>query len=427
MILTITIKMDEKEQLIHTIDYISEVSSFIKEANITTFNSDDSVLDVIGSMLSKTHYDTGFFIVDLSVVINQYEKWIKHLPRVKPFYAVKCNPNPLLIKILSILGAGFDCASKNEIIEVLNVVNNDASRIIFANPAKSDSHLRYARSVDVDLMTFDNEFELKKIAHIHPGAQLVIRIKVDDSYSLCKFNSKFGVEIEEVDRLLKFAKMLELEVVGVSFHVGSGCLNVKVYNTALEMCRKVFDMGKENGFNMKILDIGGGFPGTDDTEVKFEQFAEEINHAIDIYFPESEFGGIDGFQIIAEPGRYFSAGSHILVLNVIAKNKKLNKETGETSFLYTLNDGVYGSFNCIMFDHAKPQIKPFNEREGKTFKCVIYGPTCDSMDTISSNSELPDLAIGESVYIENSGAYTTAAASNFNGFQVLPCEYIMRN
>ena len=89
-------------------------------------------------------------------------------------------------------------------------------------------------------------------------------------------------------------------------------------------------------------------------------------------------------------------------------------------------DGVYGSFNCIMFDHAKPIIKPFNERDGKVYDCTVYGPTCDSMDTISNNCKLPDLAIGESVYIEDSGAYTTAAASNFNGFQRTPCEYIMR-
>ena len=102
------------------------------------------------------------------------------LPRVRPFYAVKSNPNPTIIKTLAILGAGFDCASKNEIKQVLEIVNNDSSRIIFANPAKSDSHLRYARNMDVDLMTFDNEFELLKIAHIHPGAQLVLRIKVDD-------------------------------------------------------------------------------------------------------------------------------------------------------------------------------------------------------------------------------------------------------
>jgi diaminopimelate decarboxylase len=135
---------------------------------------------------------------------------------------------------------------------------------------------------------------------------------------------------------------------------------------------------------------------------------------------------IKNIEYIAEPGRYFASATHTLVLNVIAKNKIIDKQTKEPRFAYTLNDGVYSSFNCIMFDHAKPIIKPFNERDGKVYECTVYGPTCDSMDTISNNCKLPDLAIGESVYIENFGAYTTAAASTFNGFQRTPCEYIMR-
>ena len=111
---------------------------------------------------------------------------------------------------------------------------------------------------------------------------------------------------------------------------------------------------------------------------------------------------------------------------MIAKRKRVNRETGAITYNYTLNDGIYGSMNCIMFDHAKPKIKPFNEREGKTYSCVVYGPTCDSVDVISESCELPDLAIGECVYIEDCGAYTSAAASQFNGFHLTPCEYRLR-
>jgi diaminopimelate decarboxylase len=417
--------MDE-QQTITTADNFTELTQLFNEKKITTFPTDTSIIDIIKTTLEKSHLDTGFFIVDLSVVISQYKKWVENLPRVKPFYAVKCNPDELLVKTLAILGSGFDCASKNEISLVLDNTNVDASRIIFANPAKADTHIRYARGVDVDIMTFDNMYELLKIVNYNPDAKLVIRIKVDDSFSVCRFNSKFGADLENVENLLKLAKTIDLDIIGVSFHVGSGCKNVEAYRFAIEKCREVFKIAKNNGYELKILDLGGGFPGTDDAVIKFEDIAITINESLDKYFSEEEFPEDYGLQIIAEPGRYFAAASHTLVLNVIAKNKFTDKETGEIQFAYTLNDGVYGSFNCIVFDHAKPIIKPFNERDGKVYNCTIYGPTCDSMDTISKDSKLPDLAIGESVFIENAGAYTTAAASNFNGFQRTPCEYIMR-
>jgi len=411
-----------------SLDNFTEVTQFLNETDIITFDKETLMIDIIKNILEKTrtHQDTGFFIVDLSTIITQYKLWVELMPRIKPFYAIKCNPDPMIVKILALLGVNFDCASKNEIILALDATSNDGTRIIFANPAKADTHIRYARSVDVDLMTFDNMFELFKIVNFHPNAQLILRIKVDDSYSTCRFNSKFGAELDDVDGLMKLAKTIGLDIVGVSFHVGSGCKNVDAYKIAIERARKVFDIGKENGYILNILDIGGGFPGTNESDICFSDIAKKINESLELFFPEIEFSEDNNFRIIAEPGRYFASATHTLVLNVIAKNKKIDNKTKEVRFAYTLNDGVYSSFNCIMFDHAKPIIKPFNERDGKVYDCTVYGPTCDSMDTISNNCKLPDLAIGESVFIENFGAYTTAAASTFNGFQRTPCEYVMR-
>jgi ornithine decarboxylase len=84
--------------------------------------------------------------------------------------------------------------------------------------------------------------------------------------------------------------------------------------------------------------------------------------------------------------------------------------------MYYLNESVYGSFNCIQNDHYDPVILPFNERDGKLERSRIFGITCDSIDVITENIMLPDLAIGECVYVEKIGAYTIAAASAFNGF-----------
>ena len=131
-------------------------------------------------------------------------------------------------------------------------------------------------------------------------------------------------------------------------------------------------------------------------------------------------------QFIAEPGRYFAQKSHTLVLNVIGK-KITYDVNDEKIIVYYLNDGVYNSFNCIFFDHSNPVILPFNERDGKLFKSKIFGNTCDSIDTISENIMLPELAIGEWVYVENFGAYTIAASSGFNGMENPINKYIFRD
>ena len=157
--------------------------------------------------------------------------------------------------------------------------------------------------------------------------------------------------------------------------------------------------------------------------ITFEAIANVVNSALNTYFKEGLTSG--ELNVIAEPGRYMVCSSHTLVASVIGK--KYKSINGEKMINYYLNEGVYGSFNCIYFDHAKPIIKPYNERDGELYLSTVFGPTCDSIDVISTECRLPDLAIGEWVYVENFGAYTIAAASTFNGFQQTRCEYYMSN
>jgi ornithine decarboxylase len=175
--------------------------------------------------------------------------------------------------------------------------------------------------------------------------------------------------------------------------------------------------------NIDLIDIGGGFPGVD-KRIKFSDIAQKINEGINDFFgKEIEEKSI---KFIAEPGRYFAERTHTLVLNVIGK-KYMIDDGGDKSFVYYLNDGAYGSFNCIKNDYQSPVILPFNERDGKLYRSQIYGPSCDSIDVIGENVMLPDLAIGESVYIENFGAYTISASSNFNGIEKPINKYIFRD
>jgi ornithine decarboxylase len=397
-------------------------NTLLQKYNVKLYGSDYDIYSIINDFIEDNHSERAFNLIDLGAVTKAYSKWVNLLPYVKPYYAVKCNPNPVILDALATLGTNFDCASEAE-VKIIIEITNDPSRIIFANPCKMSSHIRYARSNDVDLMTFDAEEELYKIKLYHPYTKLILRLAVDDSKSLCRFNSKFGCKLDEVEDLLNITKTLKLDVVGFSFHVGSGCSSADSFYNAVNDCKKAVDIARKLNINISMIDLGGGFPGVDD-KIKFEDIARRINDGIQDFFGEDiEKKTI---QFIAEPGRYFVQKSHTLVLNIIGKKISIN-EDGEKIIIYYLNDGVYGSFNCIFFDHQKPVILPFNERDGKQYKSKIFGGTCDSLDVISGDVMLPDLAIGELVYVENFGAYTSASSSEFNGIQRPINKYIFRD
>jgi ornithine decarboxylase len=405
-------------------------NQLLEKYNVELYSAEYTTYDIINDFLKNNQSEQPFYIIDIGEIIKLYEKWITSFPNIKPYYAVKCNPNPVLLDVLNCLGTYFDCASENEIKSVIELTN-DPNKIIYANPCKMSSQIKYARANDVDLMTFDCEEELYKIRLYHPYAKLVLRLAVDDSKSLCKFNCKFGCKLENIENLINLMNILKLKLVGFSFHVGSGCKSVDSYYTAIKTCKCAYDLAIKNNINISIIDIGGGFPGIySDNNINIEQIADKINQAQrDFFNTEIEENKI---HFIAEPGRYFVEKSHTLVLNVIGKKREtyVNEETKEIEeiIIYYLNDGVYGSFNCIYFDHKTPIVLPFNERnEKKLYKSKIFGPTCDSIDLITKEMMLPELAIGEWVYVENFGAYTTAASSSFNGFITTDYKYILRN
>jgi len=389
--------------------------------------------------------DAPFYVCNVSQFLKQHQQWLSLMPRVHPFYAVKCNPDPTLIQILSLLGCGFDCASKGELDLVLGQ-NIAPERIIYANPCKTASFIKHAKEVGANLMTFDNADELKKIKQLFPEARMVLRIFAMDPTALCPLSLKFGADpVTEAPGLLKLAAEMGIEVIGISFHVGSGCRDATAYRIALEHARRLFDLGLELGHSMGLLDLGGGFPGVDTAQISLEKIASLVNPLLDEMFPRES-----GVRIIAEPGRFYAHAAYTLVVKIIAKReaKKKNEEGIETDYkMYYVNDGVYGSFNCLVFDHAtvEAQALPTKENrkdddedkdkeEGDEKKNInkttlhwscVWGPTCDSIDLILERCRLPDLEVGDWIIFENMGAYTRAAASPFNGFQPPAVQYIV--
>jgi ornithine decarboxylase len=385
---------------------------------INTFDSTITVEDYVNAHIKQSDslgQEDAFYVVNLGDIVKKYQIWREKLPRVEPFYAVKCNDDLAVVQTLASLGTGFDCASKSEISKVLSLgVHPD--RIIFAHPCKTSSHISFAANNNVHMTTFDNEPELHKIKRIHPDAQLVVRIRADDPLAVCNLGIKFGAKLQEAKRLLGVAKELELNVIGVSFHVGSGCTNAEAYAKAITWAKEVFDHARDMGMNLTLLDLGGGYPGQRGAPITFDEICEHVNTALDKHFPPQS-----GIRIIAEPGRYFAASAFTLCVSIVAKRvidqeQRLQDEDG-VKYMYYVNDGVYGSFNCLLYDHAAVDVKvpPFYI-PSELHRASIWGPTCDGIDCISKKSWLPEMNIGQWLIFEDMGAYTCAASSTFNGF-----------
>lgn len=295
----------------------------------------------------------------------------RFFPRVEPFYAVKCNPDPVVIKTLAILGCNFDCASKNE-FRLVHELTADLPRkpeIIFANPCKPRADVIEAVCKGIRMVTFDNAVEIEKCSKISKSIELVMRIITDDRGSQCRLSSKFGAPRAKWENLLTTAHKLGMKVVGVSFHVGSGCRDASRYEAALRDAKEIFELAESKfGMKMTVVDIGGGFPGEthslwnpaqhiDDDEddedeaedgtkdepedrfMFFTEIAEQVAPVIDRLFPDES-----GVRIIGEPGRYFIAAAATLCCSVVSArfnvldDKVQAEEINDAEYSQKLND-----------------------------------------------------------------------------------------
>uniref|UniRef100_W6NHA6 ornithine decarboxylase n=2 Tax=Haemonchus contortus TaxID=6289 RepID=W6NHA6_HAECO len=366
----------------------------------------------------KDNIDEAFMLVDLDVVFDRFLLWKRELPMIEPFYAVKCNTDRVLVRTLAALGTGFDCASREE-IDIVMDLGVSAERIVYANPCKTRSFITHAKERNVSMMTFDSAEELAKVAQLHPQAKMILRIAVSDPTARCPLNLKFGADpVKMAPQLLVHAQELGVDVIGISFHVGSGCNDPTAYREALAHARHLIELGRGLGLDMTLVDLGGGYPGTPQ-QTSFEDIAAVIRSAVDEYLPP-EFG----VRLIAEPGRFFAAAPFTLVCNIIhatevsaEKITKRPEDVEERGFMYYVNDGVYGSFNCILFDHVQPVGTPLFDEIAQEYPSTIWGPTCDSLDKIEDQKLMRMMSVGEWIVYRNMGAYTCSASTTFNGFQ----------
>jgi len=360
--------------------------------------------------LAKQH-GTPLFVVDHRVLRANYRQFKKHLPRVQAYYAVKANPDPAIVKTLYDLGASFDVASMPEFLIVYENIKNLPpkerqdyiwDKIIYANPIKATETLEQLDPYK-PLVTYDNPEEIRKVRKYAPHAGLALRIKVPNTGSMVELASKFGAAPGEAIDLIRAAFDAGLGVEGLSFHVGSQCTHFENYVQALYLVAGIFKEAWDNGYpQVKILDIGGGFPAHYDKNIQpFSELAERLNTEFDRLFPKH-------LEILAEPGRFMVATAATLVAKVVGKAVRDEK------MCYYINDGVYHTYSGVLFDHCKYPVKAF--KRGATQLSAVYGPTCDALDTVSLAENLPDLELDDLVYSENIGAYSHASSTYFNGF-----------
>lgn len=372
--------------------------------------------EVAKNLIRKYKIDDSFYIADLKILENKINNWKEFLPSIVPFYAIKCNPNRGLIEHMIKKGLSFDCASMNELKLIIDLgLNNIEEKIIYSHPVKKRRDLKYANDIGIKYTTFDSLSELYKIMETSPNMKCLIRLHVDNPSARIQLGLKYGVHKDEYKSLLEKARDLNIEIVGCSFHVGSASNDPNVFFNGISYAKEVFLYCNNLGYNMNILDIGGGF-----TKENFIDCAKVIDQTLN----EDKFW--NNKKLIAEPGRYFAEEIFTFVSPIIGSRKR--QERNE----YWLSDSLYGSYNCIIYDDQIPTYEivrnPLldNNFDDKIlYETTLFGSTCDSLDKLAT-IKLPELRNGDFILNSRFGAYTIAGATDFNGINLtnIPIYYI---
>jgi ornithine decarboxylase len=321
-------------------------------------------------------------------------------------YAVKCNPEPAVLRAMWEGGVRhFDCASAGEVSLVRQMF--PAAEIHFMHPVKSRPAIReaYWRHGVRDFV-FDSASELAKILDETEGAAdlgLVVRLSLPAGGAMYDLSGKFGAPVMEAAALLRAARPLAHRL-GLSFHVGSQCMDPLAYRRALGLVGEAI---RQSGVTIDIVDVGGGFPVS---------YPDLEPPPLGAYFAEIEGAfealGLAEARLWAEPGRALVAAGASVVVQVQLRR-------GDTLYV---NDGVYGSLSdagvpAFRFPARLIRTTPSGVEAQQPF--AFYGPTCDSADYMKGPFWLPaDVAEGDWIEIGQLGAYGACLRTAFNGFDL---------
>jgi ornithine decarboxylase len=364
----------------------------------------------IARFLSEIAPATPCLVVDLDIIAKAYDTLRRYLPIASVYYAVKANPAAEIVAMLAKKGSSFDVASPAEIALCLDN-GATAERLSFGNTIKKERDIAAAYSAGVRLFAFDSEAELGKLARVAPGAQVFCRILVSCAGADWPLSRKFGCTPEMAVKLLCRARDFGLDPYGVSFHVGSQQTDLGQWDGAVASAARMFSLLAEADINLRMVNIGGGFPARYRSEVSpIEQYAGAVTAALTKHF------GNQVPEIIVEPGRSLVGNAGVIQSEVVLISDK--GDGGDKRWVY-LDVGKFNGLAETMDESIKYRIEAPG-RSGPSGPVVIAGPTCDSADILYEKTEyrLPlGLEVGDKVEILSTGAYTASYASvGFNGF-----------
>ncbi|TAJ91833.1 MAG: type III PLP-dependent enzyme [Gammaproteobacteria bacterium] len=344
-------------------------------------------------------YGTPLFLLDCKTIESQYQSLKQALPGVDFYYAVKALPHDAVIRTLEHCGAGFDIASSGE-IELLRRRYINPRATIHTHPVKKARDIRESLRFGCTTFVVDNRAELKKFYAFRHRVGLLLRVSFPNPDAVVDLSQKFGCLPEEALELLHLARKLGMHVKGLSFHVGSQSKTSAMHVHAIERCRAIMEeYATQADDPLSTLDIGGGFPVRYCEAVPdIEAFCAPINAALRKLD--------DCIHVIAEPGRYLVAAAAMSITSVTGKAVRNGRNW------YYMDDGVYGVYSGQIFDHADYPVRSL--RQGKLYPSCLAGPTCDSIDIVKKDIDLPIMAPGDLIVGEMMGAYTAATSTDFN-------------
>ena len=367
----------------------------------------------IARFLETAELPSPCLVVDVDIVAHNWSELARSLPQARIFYAVKANPANEIVSRLARLGSCFDTASMGEIDLCLrHRVSPD--RISFGNTIKKERDIAAAFAKGVRLYAFDSEAELEKIARSAPGSRVYCRVLMECEGAEWPLSRKFGCEPEMAADLLVRARELGLDAYGVSFHVGSQQTDLTQYDKALVQASALFDALAERGIELKLVNMGGGFPSRYRTDVpSIEAYGAAIREALTRRFGDRQP------DVIVEPGRGIVGDAGVIQSEVVLVSEKGGSD--QRRWVY-LDVGKFHGLAETMDEAIKYRLLTPHDG-GETAPVVLAGPTCDSADILYEKTEykLPlSLKPGDKVEILSTGAYTTTYSSvAFNGFAPL--------
>jgi ornithine decarboxylase len=375
-------------------------------------------LSRIESHIRSTYYERPTLIIDTDVVKDNYIRLKAGMPKAHIHYAVKSNPHPDILKCLVDLGSSFDAASRGE-IEMCLAAGAKPQDISFGNTVKRPQDIEWAYKHGIDLFAADAEEELEKIAEHAPNSKVFIRILIRSTEAEWPLSRKFGCSSSYAVPLIAYAAALGLDPVGLSFHVGSQTRHPHMWLDSLDSVSAIWNHAKEEGFDLWLLNIGGGFPayyGVDITPP--EEYGTAVMAAV-----KERFEGVT--YIMAEPGRGMVGSAGCIAAEVLLVSRKT---PGDPVRWVYLNIGRFSGLAETEGEAIKYQFIIPGKESSETSECIIAGPTCDSADVLYEDNkvQLPvDLKAGDKFIIKSCGAYTsTYSTIAFNGFPPLRVEVL---